>query len=93
MTSSASASETTKHGASQRLQHVRESLQPAGRHQERPGGESGLDRPPDHLLPLGEEQSVLALEVLAQLYVAQVAVVGEAGVGGIGDLVQVGHQE
>jgi hypothetical protein len=34
---------------------------------------------------------VLALEVLPQLDIAQVAVVGEAGVGGIGDLVQVRH--
>ena len=50
------------------------------------GREAGLDRAAYDLLALGEEEPVLGLEVLAQLDVAQVAVVGEPGVGGVGDL-------
>ena len=69
-----------------RGEHVGQAVEPARRHQERPRREAGLDRAADDLLALGEEQPVLGLEVLAQLDVAQVAVVGEPRVGGVGDL-------
>ena len=52
----------------------RASAAPSGRTARR---EAGLDRAAYDLLALGEEQAVLGLEVLAQLDVAQVAVVGQ----------------
>ena len=73
-------------------EHVGEAVEPARRHQERPRREAGLDRAPDDLLPLGQEQPVLGLQVLAQRHVAQVAVVGEPRVVGVGDLDEVSHR-
>jgi hypothetical protein len=52
---------------------------------------AGLDRAAYHLLPLGQEQPVLGLEVLAELDVAQVAVVGQPRVVGRADLDQLSH--
>ena len=75
-----------------RRQHVGEAVEPARRHQERARREAGLDRAAYDLLALGEEQPVLGLEVLAQLDVAQVAVVGEPRVGGVGDLDELSHR-
>ena len=72
-------------------QHVGEPVEPARRHQERARREAGLDGAAYDLLALGEEQAVLGLEVLAQVDVAQVAVVGEPLVGGVGDLDEVCH--
>ena len=63
------------------VEHVGEPVEPARRHQERPRREAGLDRAAYDLLALGQEQPVLGLEVLAQLDVAQVAVVGQPRVG------------
>ncbi len=91
VTSSASASETTKQGASVGVEYVAEPAEPARRHQERAGGIACLDGATHHLLALGQEQAVLGLEVLAQLDVAQVAVVGEPRVVGVVDLDQLGH--
>ena len=67
-------------------EHVGEAVEPPRRHQERARRVARLDRAADDLLALGEEQAVLGLEVLAQLDVAQVAVVGQPGVVGVGDL-------
>ena len=92
VTSSASASDTTKQGASVRREHVGQPVQPARRHQERPGRVAGLDRPAYDLLALGQEQPVLRLEVRPELDVAQVAVVGQPWVGGVGDLDQRRHR-
>ena len=64
-------------GRRRRGEHVGQPVQPARRHQERPRREPGLDGAAYDLLALGEEQPVLGLEVLAQLDVAQVAVVGQ----------------
>ena len=72
-------------------QDVGQAVEPARRHQERPGLVAGLHGPADHLLPLREEEPVLGLEALAQLDVAQVAVVGQTGVVGVGDLDEVSH--
>ena len=72
-------------------EHVTQAVEPARCHQERARGEAGLDRAPDDLLALGEEQPVLGLEVLAQGHVAQVAVVGQPRVRRVGDLDEGGH--
>ena len=92
MTSSASASDIDVAGRVAGGEHVGQPVQPARRHQERPGGEAALDRPAHDLLPLGQEQPVLGLEVLAQLDVAQVAVVGEPLVGRVVDLDELSHR-
>ena len=92
MTSSASASDTHVAGGVGGGEHVGQPIEPARRHQERAHREAALDRAADDLLALGEEQPVLGLEVLAQLDVAQVAVVGEPGIVGRRDLDQLSHQ-
>jgi hypothetical protein len=73
-------------GSGAASEHVVEPLQPPRGHQEGPRAEARLDGATHDLLALGEEQPVLGLEALAQLDVAQVAVVGQAGVVGVGDL-------
>ena len=81
VTSSARASHTTKQGASGVAStSARPSSQRGAMRKERGG--AGLDRAAYDLLALGEEQPVLGLEVLAQLDVAQVAVVGQPRVVG-----------
>ena len=65
---------------------VGQPVQPARSHQEGPDRVAGLGGAAYDLLALGEEQSVLGLEGLAQLDVAQVAVVGEARVLRVVDL-------
>ena len=72
-------------------EHVGQAVEPARRHEEGAGPVAGLDRAPHHLLPLGQEQPVLGLEVLAELDVAQVAVVGQPRVVGRPDLDQLSH--
>ena len=72
-------------------EHVGQPVQPAWCHHERPGHEAGLDGPSYHLLALGQEQPVLGLEVRPELDVAEVPVVGQPWVGGIGDLDQGRH--
>ena len=54
-------------GRGRASEHVGEPVQPPRRHQERADREAGLHRPAHDLLPLGEEQPVLGLVVLAQL--------------------------
>jgi hypothetical protein len=73
-------------------QHVGQCFHPPRRHQEGARLEACLDRAPDHLLPLCEEETVLGLDVLAQLDVTQVAVVGEPGVRRVRDLDDTRHQ-
>src|SRR4029079_11968456 len=73
------------------VEHVGEAVQPAWCHQEGPGRETRLDGPADDLLPLGQEQAGLGLEMRPELDVAQVAVVGEARVVRVGDLGQRCH--
>ena len=75
-----------------RRQDVGEAVEPPGRHQERAWLEAGLDRAAYDLLPLGEEQAVLGLEVLAEVDVAQVAVVGQPSVRGVGDVDEISHR-
>ena len=91
VTSSASASLTTKQGAAEPVEHIGQAVQPPRRHEERPGGVAGRHGAAYDLLALGQEQPVLGLEVLAQLDVTQVPVVGQPRIRRVGDLDQLGH--
>src|SRR4029079_15806020 len=63
----------------------------AGRNKDVPRREAGLGGTAYDLLALGQEEPVLGLEVRPELYVAQVAVVGEPLGLRIGDLDQLCH--
>ena len=80
VTCSARASLTTKHGASVPSRTSASPSSQRGAIRKDRTGKPASDGPAYDLLALGEEQAVLGLERLAQLDVAQVAVVGEAGV-------------
>jgi len=68
------------------VDHVRQRAEPPLGQQERPGSVASLQRSADDLLPLGDEESPLGLQVLAQGRVAESDVVVEPGVAGVGDL-------
>jgi len=65
--------------------------QPAFRHQERPRPAPRLDGPAHYLLPLGDEEASLGLEMPPELDVPQRQIFGEALVTCIGDPDQLGH--
>ncbi len=73
-------------------QHVFQAGEPAACRQHRPDGVSGRDGPPDDLLALRHEQAALGLQALAQLDVAQPHVVGQPGVGGVGNGDELRHE-
>jgi hypothetical protein len=52
---------------------------------------AGLDRPPDYLLALGDEQAVLGLQAPAQVDVGQPDVVREPRIVRVGDRNQAAH--
>src|SRR5690606_18810615 len=54
--------------------------------QHRPGGETGRERAPYDLLPLGHEQALRRFGALPQVGVGQPDVVGQPRVGGVGDV-------
>ncbi len=67
------------------VDHVGQTLEPALGEQERPRPVPGLDRPPDDLLALGDEQPLLGLQMPAQRRVPQPHIVGQPVIGRIDD--------
>ncbi len=91
VTCSASSSLTTKHGASVVASTSERPSSQRGAIRNERTGNPACDGSPHDLLPLGQEQPVLGLEMGAQLHVTQVAVVGQHRITRVVDLDQLRH--